>query len=160
MTCNYIRKSVATAGIGTLIAGVVTATPDAQAPPQSVPRVVTLAALTLPLPGAASPPGGPDVAGADADGVPVALAVVGGDPQPVTANSTWDPYYTPIEAKLPRLREQYGNDPEALEVIELHQKEIDLYRRYSDWYGYAFFVMRIWDSVVEDQDSFELTEAQ
>ena len=54
----------------------------------------------------------------------------------------WDHYYTPVQAKLPGLREAYRDDPKALEVIELHQREMDLYRQYSDYYGYAFFVMQ------------------
>lgn len=55
----------------------------------------------------------------------------------------WDHYYTPVEAKLPGLRNEYRDDPKALEVIHLHQREVELYRRYADYYGYTFFVMRV-----------------
>lgn len=54
----------------------------------------------------------------------------------------WDEYYTLIEPRLPELRRKWSGDPSALEVIEESQAEIDLFRRYSDDYGYAFFVMR------------------
>lgn len=55
----------------------------------------------------------------------------------------WDNYYTPIEKKLPAFREKYKDNPEALAVVELHEVEIDIYRKYSDFYGYVFYVMQI-----------------
>ena len=54
----------------------------------------------------------------------------------------WAPYYGPIESKLPALREKYRDYPEALAVLQAERTEIDLYRRYSDYYGYVFYVMR------------------
>jgi len=55
----------------------------------------------------------------------------------------WDHYYTPIEKKLPAFREKYKGNPEALAVVELHEVEIDIYRKHSDFYGYVFYVMQI-----------------
>lgn len=55
----------------------------------------------------------------------------------------WDNYYTPIETKLPAFRDKYKTDPEALAVAELHEVEIDMYRKYSDFYGYVFYVMKV-----------------
>jgi SAM-dependent methyltransferase len=52
----------------------------------------------------------------------------------------WDPYYRPIEAKLPALEARYAGDPEALEVLAAERQEIALFRKYSDWYGYVFYV--------------------
>ncbi len=54
----------------------------------------------------------------------------------------WDHYYTPIEKKLPALREKYANDTAALGVVESHEQEIELFRKYSDYYGYVFYLMR------------------
>jgi len=55
----------------------------------------------------------------------------------------WEHYYVPMEERLRALRGAYAEDPEALAMVELHEREIDLYRKYSDWYGYVFYVMRI-----------------
>lgn len=54
----------------------------------------------------------------------------------------WRHYYMPLEAKLPKLREKYRGDDEALAVIDMTAREIDMRRRFADWYGYAFFVGR------------------
>lgn len=54
----------------------------------------------------------------------------------------WNDYYDPIERKLVALREKYKDDREALLAIEAEQVEIDIYRKYSDFYGYVFYVMR------------------
>ncbi len=55
----------------------------------------------------------------------------------------WEHYYTPVEQKLVALREKYKDNPKALAVVEFHQREIDLYRQYSDYYGYFFYVMEV-----------------
>ncbi|HEY7544389.1 MAG TPA: methyltransferase domain-containing protein [Blastocatellia bacterium] len=54
----------------------------------------------------------------------------------------WDGYYCPIEQKLVAMREKYKDDREALLIMEAEQLEIDIYRKYSDFYGYVFYVMR------------------
>lgn len=57
--------------------------------------------------------------------------------------SSWlDNYYAPLEARLRSLRTKYATERWKLEMIEGVQSEIDLYRRYSSWYGYEFFMMR------------------
>jgi SAM-dependent methyltransferase len=57
-------------------------------------------------------------------------------------SSWWDQYYGPIEEKLPALRNKYKDDGEALDVIEMEEAEIDLYKKYSDYYSYVFYVAR------------------
>lgn len=58
----------------------------------------------------------------------------------VLPNSAWlVDYYAPLQKRLGVLREKYSADLEKLEVIERFQKEIDMYREYSDYYGYVFF---------------------
>ena len=54
----------------------------------------------------------------------------------------WDGYYTPQEERIAELRDRYVNEPEILEMLNEEQKEIDLYRRHPDSYGYVFFIMR------------------
>ena len=54
----------------------------------------------------------------------------------------WDAYYRPLEDRLQSMREKYASDPEKLEVVESVQMEIDIYRMYSSYYGYVFYLMR------------------
>ena len=54
----------------------------------------------------------------------------------------WDNYYTPLTAKLPGLEKKYRGDDEALSVIEMTKKEIDIRRRFAHSYGYQFFIAR------------------
>lgn len=54
----------------------------------------------------------------------------------------WKAYYTPLEQQLVRSRVKYADNPEATELIDHLQREIDLYRKYSDRYGYVFFIIK------------------
>ena len=56
--------------------------------------------------------------------------------------SAWWDYYRPIEDKLAILERQHAACREAMEVLAAERKEIDLYRRYSDYYGYQFYIGR------------------
>lgn len=54
----------------------------------------------------------------------------------------WDSFYIPLEQRLVSLRKKYHENDEALELIELVQFEIDLYRKYPEYYGYVFYISR------------------
>lgn len=54
----------------------------------------------------------------------------------------WDHYYHPLEERLRALRQRHAADAEKLSMVESIQMEIDLYRQYSAFYGYVFYVMR------------------
>jgi ubiquinone/menaquinone biosynthesis C-methylase UbiE len=54
----------------------------------------------------------------------------------------WIEYYDPLEKRIQELRPKYINDSRALEVLDEEQREIDLSRKYHEWYGSAFFVMK------------------
>lgn len=54
----------------------------------------------------------------------------------------WDNYYLPMKARLESLREKYAGNSEALAVIEEERLEIEMYRKYSQWYGYVFYIMQ------------------
>ncbi len=55
----------------------------------------------------------------------------------------WQHYYTPLEARLSTLKAQYGSNPDAMEVLDMHQREIDIYRQYADYYGYVFYILQV-----------------
>jgi hypothetical protein len=45
-----------------------------------------------------------------------------------------------FDASLPRLAP--GDDDETQVFVGMIRKEIDVYRRFSRWYGYVFFLLR------------------
>ncbi|MFH1436436.1 MAG: class I SAM-dependent methyltransferase [Pseudomonadota bacterium] len=54
----------------------------------------------------------------------------------------WKNCYDPLEKKIGALREIHrGNNKNIRELNHL-QREIDLFRKYSDYYGYAFYIMK------------------
>jgi ubiquinone/menaquinone biosynthesis C-methylase UbiE len=57
-------------------------------------------------------------------------------------DSWWDEYYHPLEKRIQMLQEKYRSDKEALAILSDEMLEIDLFRRYSSWYGYIFFLMQ------------------
>jgi SAM-dependent methyltransferase len=54
----------------------------------------------------------------------------------------WPAYYGPLEDRIASLRSRFADDPAALAQLAEEQREIDLYKRYSRWYGSVFFVMQ------------------
>ncbi len=58
-------------------------------------------------------------------------------------STAWmDNYFIPIEQQLPQLLDKYSDNPTALEIYHGFQQEIDMYRRYGDFYGYEFFILK------------------
>jgi hypothetical protein len=61
----------------------------------------------------------------------------------VLHSKSWsDNYYTPIEAKLPSVREKYKDDKESLSFVDFTETEIEMFRKYSDYYGCVFYVLQ------------------
>jgi SAM-dependent methyltransferase len=58
------------------------------------------------------------------------------------ASAWWDDYYTPLGKRVALLEEKYADDPKSLEVVKKTRLEIELFRKYSDWFGYVFYVMK------------------
>jgi len=58
------------------------------------------------------------------------------------SSSWWDSYYVPVMDKVARLKEKYCGDSEAEGILDQETVEIVLYKKYSDYYGYVFFVMK------------------
>jgi ubiquinone/menaquinone biosynthesis C-methylase UbiE len=54
----------------------------------------------------------------------------------------WDEFYTPMEKRIQTMRLKYKDDSKAMKIIENAGEEIQLFRKYSDWYGYVFYVMQ------------------
>lgn len=61
---------------------------------------------------------------------------------PLPASAWWDDYYSPIQAKLPGLRARFRDDSQALEVLAEEEAEMELHRKYGEYYGYVFYVMQ------------------
>ena len=51
-------------------------------------------------------------------------------------------YYEPLQRNLIAFRERHTDDRIAEEVAEQTEREIEMFHRYSDYYGYVFYVMR------------------
>ena len=52
----------------------------------------------------------------------------------------WDDYYGPLERNVAAFQARYRGHPEAQELADQTQFEIDVWKAYSDYYGYVFFV--------------------
>eukprot|EP00808_Paulinella_micropora_P016133 g29892.t1 len=56
--------------------------------------------------------------------------------------SDWWNYLTPIQAKNRRLAEKYKGVKAVEETLAREQTEVDIYRKYSEDWGYVFYVLR------------------
>ncbi len=54
----------------------------------------------------------------------------------------WLGYYGPLQERIRELREKNAEEKEAQKALDGEQREVDLYKTHSKWYGSAFFVMR------------------
>ena len=61
---------------------------------------------------------------------------------PLPSESWWTEYYAPVEKKIKEMRDKYHNNTEAHSIFDSFQLEIDMHRKYSDYYGYGFYVMK------------------
>jgi ubiquinone/menaquinone biosynthesis C-methylase UbiE len=51
-------------------------------------------------------------------------------------------YYAPLRERLEEFRRRHAGDEEALGVAAMTDREMELFDAYSDYYGYAFYVLR------------------
>lgn len=51
-------------------------------------------------------------------------------------------YYDPLRERLADFRRRYADDEDALGVAAMTEREMDLFKTYSDYYGYAFYILR------------------
>lgn len=57
-------------------------------------------------------------------------------------DALWAAYYGPLEDRVRELRKDYVDDTEAIAVLDKEQRDIDMYRKYHQWYGSVFLVMQ------------------
>jgi ubiquinone/menaquinone biosynthesis C-methylase UbiE len=57
--------------------------------------------------------------------------------------SAWfNDYYTPMEKRIGELTEKYRENEEAQLTLSRAKAEIDMYKNYSSYYGYEFYILR------------------
>jgi SAM-dependent methyltransferase len=57
--------------------------------------------------------------------------------------SAWlESFYDPLQKRLMRYRREYASDPDRMLMADSIQLEIEMYRKYSAYYGYVFYVMQ------------------
>lgn len=61
---------------------------------------------------------------------------------PLPDDAWWEFYYDPLQIRLKDLKVKYKDNSEALELIAETDKEIDLFKKYNQWYGSVFYVMQ------------------
>ena len=61
---------------------------------------------------------------------------------PLPAAAWWNEYYEPMEQRVTEFRAQYEGDTLATEIANEAEKEIENFRRFSEFYTYGFFVVR------------------
>jgi len=54
----------------------------------------------------------------------------------------WDDFYKPLQRRIYLLRHKYTGNREALAVLDTSEQEIDMYKKYSLYYGYVFYLMQ------------------
>ncbi len=57
--------------------------------------------------------------------------------------SWWTDYYDPLKKRLDAVARRYAHSQVAMEVIAEERREIEMFEKYSDYYGYAFYVMQL-----------------
>ncbi len=65
------------------------------------------------------------------------------DTHTLPASDWWDEYYRPLQARMAALQAEAATDPALAEVIASTAREIDLYERFGDTYGYVFYLLRV-----------------
>jgi SAM-dependent methyltransferase len=54
----------------------------------------------------------------------------------------WRDFYEPLDRNIAAFRARHAGDPVAGAIAGQSEREIEMYRLYSSYYGYVFFVMR------------------
>lgn len=57
-------------------------------------------------------------------------------------NSWIENYYKPMELKFPSFLERNNHSEMAKEIVREHEKEIEMYRRFKEYYSYGFYIAR------------------
>ncbi len=54
----------------------------------------------------------------------------------------WSDYYQPLQKRLDILKTKNADEEEAMVVYNMHEQEVQLFREFSDYYGYEFYVVQ------------------
>jgi len=54
----------------------------------------------------------------------------------------WEEYYCPLEIRIKELYKKYSNDPDALEVLNIHQNEVDMVKASPKSFQSVFCIMQ------------------
>jgi len=55
-------------------------------------------------------------------------------------SSWWENYYHPLAGRITMLRKKYAGNIEAQSQLDEEYAEIELFRKYSSYYGYEFYI--------------------
>ena len=58
------------------------------------------------------------------------------------SSAWWDEYYAPLEQNIAAFRKRHDTESDAQTLADGVQREIEIWKEYSDYYSYEFFVMR------------------
>jgi ubiquinone/menaquinone biosynthesis C-methylase UbiE len=61
---------------------------------------------------------------------------------PLPEDAWWELYYNPLEKRLKKLKIKFNNNQKGLKMVEDAELEIEMFRKYSAWYGSVFYVMQ------------------
>jgi serine/threonine-protein kinase HipA len=61
---------------------------------------------------------------------------------PLPAEDWWAHYYSPLQKRIDALRGRAAENADWRAVLDETQREIDLFERYGDSYGYVFYLVR------------------
>ncbi len=61
---------------------------------------------------------------------------------PLEYEGMWNNYYDPLEKQVAKFRNIHKGNKKAEEIFESLQYEIDLFKKYPEYYGYYFYIMR------------------
>ena len=61
---------------------------------------------------------------------------------PLPASAWWDDYYRPLQDNVTAFRRRHRDAPDAQELADQCQQEIDIWHAHSEFYGFEFLVLR------------------
>ena len=61
---------------------------------------------------------------------------------PLPASAWWDDYYRPLQDNVTAFRKRHRDAPDAQELADQCQHEMDIWHACSEFYGYEFLVLR------------------
>jgi len=61
----------------------------------------------------------------------------------ILSEESWlNNYYGPLEGELHRIEMEDSMDDEFKEIVQPYQNEINLYKRFKEYFGYGFYVAK------------------